>query len=78
MYKNRFCFKISSDAGMAHDGMGNNAPAYLETKFDTNKPLNSSEHKEVHESLVSTLSNQLGIEKEHLSIISEEEYDDNH
>lgn len=78
MYNNRFCFKISADAGMARDGEGNNSPAYLEVKFDTNKELDSIERKVVHERLLFSVAKQLDINSKHLSKISEKEYDDNH
>lgn len=78
MYKNRFCFKISADAGMARDGEGNNSHAYLEVNFDTDKLLDSVESNEVHESLIPTLSKQLDINSEHFSRITQNEYDENH
>lgn len=78
MYNNRFCFKISADAGLAHDGQGNNSPAYMEVKFDTSEPFNSTEREQAHEELVLSVSKQLDIEPNHLSKITEREYDDNH
>lgn len=38
MHKNGVCFKISADAGMAHDGKGNNSPVskISEKEYDDN------------------------------------------
>lgn len=75
MAKYRFCYKISAEAGIAHDGKGNKAPAYIEASMDGKDGVDQHSLDRLHRSLVKGLHKDLGIPEEYIELISNDEYD---
>ncbi|MCT6922794.1 hypothetical protein [Metasolibacillus sp.] len=74
----RFCYRISANAGLAHDGEGNNAPCFTQANFEGGNLLRKVDYDSAHEKLKIDLSKQLNIPIEYFECISQEEFDKNH
>jgi len=78
MLEPRFCYRISAEAGMAHDGEGNDTSCFTQMNFEGGTLLSVEEYTPIHEKLKNALSQQLSIPVEFFEGISQEEYDENH
>ena len=71
-----FCFKISAEAGLAHDvETGENAACYSQIKIDVGS-LTKEEYDKIHESVRKMLAEQIGIDLGLIECITQEEYDE--
>lgn len=73
-----FYFRISKEAGLAHDGKGNDTDCFSEVKIKLGKPLDPEKYEEAHEEVKAMMADQLEIPIEYIECISKEEYDANH
>jgi len=76
--KPKFHFRILKEAGLAHDGQGNDTDCFSEVKIELGKPLDPEKYEGAHEEVKAMMANQLEIPIEYIECISKEEYDANH
>jgi len=77
-YDLKFPYRISAEAGLAHDGEGNNDEAYLRLKIGgCKKAITSKQYAEMHEENRHTMAKMLKKKVEWITPISGEEYEAN-
>ncbi|SDJ76806.1 hypothetical protein [Salimicrobium halophilum] len=69
-----FCYRISAEAGIAHDGEGNDRPAYTQVSAGNGVDLEEKDYNNFHENIKYMVAGQMGIAPEHFEPISREEY----
>lgn len=77
MLEPRFCYRISAEAGWAHDGEGNDCSCYTQVDFTGGNRIEEEKYNEMHEKLKEGVANQFGIDPSHLELISQKEHDNN-
>lgn len=78
MKEPKFCYRISAEAGLAHDGKGNDAACFSQVVLEGASPVDSEQYARLHERIKVMVSKQMGIPVEFFELISQEEYDANH
>lgn len=78
MLKPIFCYRISAEAGLALDEVGNHVSCITQANFENGKLLNQKDYNSVHEDLRKILSEQMAIPEAYFKCISQEEYDEKH
>lgn len=71
--KQDFAYIILPEAGMAHDGEGNNVKAFM--KVSLHVPEGES-YNDVHQKLIPAVAKQTRINPDHIQPIPIEEYED--
>ena len=78
MEKVFFYYEVSPLAQMAHDEQGNDTKAYMEIKLELDTYPSEADYETLKGTVKKLLFQQTGVEFEHLTSISKEEYDANH
>lgn len=74
----KFPYRISAEAGLAHDGEGNNVEAYVRiTIGDCKKAVTSKEYDAMHEEQRENVAGMLKKDVEWITPITGEEYEAN-
>ena len=77
-YDLKFPYRISAEAGIAHDGEGNNDEAYVRLKIGgCKKAITSEQYDEMHEENRGTMAGVLKKDVEWITPITGEEYEAN-
>ncbi len=78
MYKNRFCYRVSKEAEIGWDNELNEpCEAYVQMSIETEKEVSQELKDSVHIQLINGMAAQIGVSPEHLTPITEDEYDAN-
>lgn len=74
----KFPYRISAEAGLAHDGEGNNVEAYVRIKIgNCKKSVTSEQYDEMHREQRETVAEMLHKDVECIFMITGEEYEAN-